>query len=178
MRCAQRHARGILTGSILARAIPVTCAGAFPSNDIGPGPGNLPDATCCYLTKQQEPAGARKKNSCQFILTVPLFNVARRPRPASSLRAIASKPVAPSNRRTPGGSAARRVKERTTEGSWGWYSTTFLAYLYGCVPMGSSLKRLGAVPLARLRVCGSALCGRRAKDDRLCRKKASHGSAG
>ena len=28
--CAQRHARGVLTGSILARAIPITCAGAFP----------------------------------------------------------------------------------------------------------------------------------------------------
>ncbi len=28
--CAQRHARGILTGSVLARAIPITCAGAFP----------------------------------------------------------------------------------------------------------------------------------------------------
>lgn len=25
--------------------------------------------------KQREPAGAQKKNSCQFILTVPLFNV-------------------------------------------------------------------------------------------------------
>ena len=47
--CAQRHARDVPTGSVLARAIPVTCAGAFPSNDIGPGSGNLPDATCCYL---------------------------------------------------------------------------------------------------------------------------------
>lgn len=28
--CAQRHARGVLTGSVLARAIPITCAGAFP----------------------------------------------------------------------------------------------------------------------------------------------------
>ena len=28
--CAQRHARGILTGSVLACAIPITCAGAFP----------------------------------------------------------------------------------------------------------------------------------------------------
>ena len=28
--CAQRHARGIPTGSVLARAIPITCAGAFP----------------------------------------------------------------------------------------------------------------------------------------------------
>ena len=28
--CAQRHARGVLTGSILACAIPITCAGAFP----------------------------------------------------------------------------------------------------------------------------------------------------
>lgn len=45
--------------------------------------------------KQREPAGAQKKNSCQFILTVPLFYVARRPRPASSLRTIVSKPVAP-----------------------------------------------------------------------------------
>ncbi len=44
--------------------------------------------------KQREPAGAQKKNSCQFILTVPLFYVARRPRPASSLRTIVSKPVA------------------------------------------------------------------------------------
>ncbi len=32
---------------------------------------------------------------CQLKLTVPLFNVARRPRPASSLKAIVSKPVAP-----------------------------------------------------------------------------------
>ena len=29
-RCAQRHARGVLTGSVLACAIPITCAGAFP----------------------------------------------------------------------------------------------------------------------------------------------------
>ena len=28
--CAQRHARGVLTGSVLACAIPITCAGAFP----------------------------------------------------------------------------------------------------------------------------------------------------
>ena len=28
--CAQRHARGVLTGSVLARAMPITCAGAFP----------------------------------------------------------------------------------------------------------------------------------------------------
>ena len=28
--CAQRHARDVLTGSVLARAIPITCAGAFP----------------------------------------------------------------------------------------------------------------------------------------------------
>ncbi len=28
--CAQRHARGIPTGSVLACAIPITCAGAFP----------------------------------------------------------------------------------------------------------------------------------------------------
>ena len=28
--CEQRHARGVLTGSVLARAIPITCAGAFP----------------------------------------------------------------------------------------------------------------------------------------------------
>ena len=28
--CAQRHARGVPTGSVLARAIPITCAGAFP----------------------------------------------------------------------------------------------------------------------------------------------------
>ena len=28
--CAQRHARGIPTGSVLTRAIPITCAGAFP----------------------------------------------------------------------------------------------------------------------------------------------------
>ena len=28
--CAQRHARGIPTGSVLAYAIPITCAGAFP----------------------------------------------------------------------------------------------------------------------------------------------------
>lgn len=28
--CAQRHARSIPTGSILACAIPITCAGAFP----------------------------------------------------------------------------------------------------------------------------------------------------
>ncbi len=30
MLCAQRHARGVLTGSVLACAIPITCAGAFP----------------------------------------------------------------------------------------------------------------------------------------------------
>ena len=30
MLCAQRHARGVLTGSVLAYAIPITCAGAFP----------------------------------------------------------------------------------------------------------------------------------------------------
>ena len=28
--CAQRHARGVPTGSVLACAIPITCAGAFP----------------------------------------------------------------------------------------------------------------------------------------------------
>ena len=28
--CAQRHARGVLTGSVLACTIPITCAGAFP----------------------------------------------------------------------------------------------------------------------------------------------------
>ena len=28
--CAQRHARGIPTGSVLTYAIPITCAGAFP----------------------------------------------------------------------------------------------------------------------------------------------------
>ena len=28
--CAQRHARGVLIGSVLACAIPITCAGAFP----------------------------------------------------------------------------------------------------------------------------------------------------
>ena len=28
--CAQRHARGVLTGLVLACAIPITCAGAFP----------------------------------------------------------------------------------------------------------------------------------------------------
>ena len=28
--CAQRHARGVLTGSVLACVIPITCAGAFP----------------------------------------------------------------------------------------------------------------------------------------------------
>lgn len=28
--CAQRHARGVLTGSVLACAIPITFAGAFP----------------------------------------------------------------------------------------------------------------------------------------------------
>ena len=28
--CAQRHTRGVLTGSVLACAIPITCAGAFP----------------------------------------------------------------------------------------------------------------------------------------------------
>ena len=28
--CAQRHARGVLTGSVLACARPITCAGAFP----------------------------------------------------------------------------------------------------------------------------------------------------
>ena len=28
--CAQRHARSVPTGSVLARAIPITCAGAFP----------------------------------------------------------------------------------------------------------------------------------------------------
>jgi hypothetical protein len=45
--------------------------------------------------KQREPAGAQKKNSCQFILTVPLFNVARRPRPAPQFKRTMSKPVAP-----------------------------------------------------------------------------------
>lgn len=38
-RCAQRHARGVLTGSVLARAIPITCAGAFPLDDVAPGQG-------------------------------------------------------------------------------------------------------------------------------------------
>jgi len=38
---------------------------------------------------------AQKKCSCQLILTVPLFNVARRPRPAPHLRPPMSKPVAP-----------------------------------------------------------------------------------
>ncbi len=63
-----------------------------------------------YLIKQREPAEAQKKNSCQFNLTVPLFNVARRPRPASSLRTIASKPVAPEGR--PSQSAHRRRSVR------------------------------------------------------------------
>lgn len=38
-RCAQRHARGVLTGSVLAHAIPITCAGAFPLDDVAPGQG-------------------------------------------------------------------------------------------------------------------------------------------
>ena len=38
-RCAQRHARGVLTGSVLARAIPITCVGAFPLDDVAPGQG-------------------------------------------------------------------------------------------------------------------------------------------
>lgn len=46
-RCAQRHARGTPIGSILARTIPITCAGAFPLNDIGLGSGKLSSATRC-----------------------------------------------------------------------------------------------------------------------------------
>jgi len=38
---------------------------------------------------------AQKFESCQLILTVPLFNVERRPRPAPHLRPTMSKPVAP-----------------------------------------------------------------------------------
>ena len=38
---------------------------------------------------------AQQKISCQLILTVPLFIVARRPRPAPHLRPTMSKPVAP-----------------------------------------------------------------------------------
>ena len=46
-------------------------------------------------TKQREPAEAQKKSCRQFNLTVPLFYVARRPRPAAHLRCTLSKPVTP-----------------------------------------------------------------------------------
>ena len=47
-----------------------------------------------YLIKQREPE-AQKSCCRQFNLTVPLFSVARRPRPAAHLRPTLSKPVTP-----------------------------------------------------------------------------------
>ena len=47
------------------------------------------------LIKQREPSEAHKKECCQFNLTFPLFNVARRPRLAAHLKLTLSNPVTP-----------------------------------------------------------------------------------
>lgn len=56
---------------------------------------NVPVWRAELLIKQREPSEAHKKECCQFNLTFPLFNVARRPRLAAHLKLTLSNPVTP-----------------------------------------------------------------------------------
>lgn len=80
--------------------------------------------------KQREPE-AQKCTSCQLNLTVPLFNVARRPRPAPQFEPTMSKPVAPDGADPNAPRNADAVPEIKGESAFGQFP-----YQCACIPLG------------------------------------------
>ena len=77
--------------------------GASPLNDAAPRREEDLGWACWNLWVTQQGHTARRTHCRQLVLTVPLFSVARRPRPACHLRPTLSKPVAPMGSRVAAG---------------------------------------------------------------------------